>query len=344
MTASMTSAPARTNARVASGAGGVVLLYHRVRQLDFDPQLLAVTPAHFAEHLEVLSRVAQPMSLRDLVVRLGSGSSATHRVALTFDDGYADNLHAAGPLLERFAVPATVFVTSGYVDGDREYWWDELERLVFRSRVLPARLRLTIDGLSFGFDLDAASASPVIVDGNWNVTCAHDPTMRHRLYRALFDRLRPLPSEVRERTLSDLRAWCGLPRRVRDSHRPLSGDELRRLHGHGIVDVGAHTVTHPVLSSLSAPDQAFEIIESKRALEAWIGQPVSSFSYPFGTRRDYTNDAVRAVRESGFEIACANVPGVATPRSDRLQLPRVLVRDWDGDTFTKKLREVGVAV
>src|SRR5690606_6268251 len=92
---------------------GLILMYHRVERLANDPQLLAVTPERFAEQLEILTRHYRVVSLHELNRTLRAGRSLRRMVALTFDDGYADNLYNAKPLLERFDCPATVFVTTG---------------------------------------------------------------------------------------------------------------------------------------------------------------------------------------------------------------------------------------
>jgi peptidoglycan/xylan/chitin deacetylase (PgdA/CDA1 family) len=106
-----------------------ILLYHRVAELERDPQRLAVTPEHFDEHLRVLGATCTPVAYADVPSLLRTPRRLPERaVAVTFDDGYRDNLHAAKPLLERHGVPATVFVASGYVGSGRAFWWDELER------------------------------------------------------------------------------------------------------------------------------------------------------------------------------------------------------------------------
>jgi peptidoglycan/xylan/chitin deacetylase (PgdA/CDA1 family) len=139
------------------GAKVLILLYHRVADLKLDPQLLAVTPEHFAEHLEILRRYSRPMSLQGLLVALRNGCLPRQAVVVTFDDGYADNLHCAKPLLERYDVPATAFVTAGYVGSQREFWWDELERLILVPGRLPEELRVNINGSIRQWALGGAS-------------------------------------------------------------------------------------------------------------------------------------------------------------------------------------------
>lgn len=333
----------RTSGPAAPGHVAV-LLYHRVTNAALDPQLLCVSPEHFERHLEIVRRKAQPLSFDDLRACLATGAFPDRGVVVTFDDGYADNLQEAAPLLERFRVPATVFVASGYVGGDREFWWDELERIVLGAPELPSKIELSCDEFTLEVDLPDHPTGHDIAQADWNVTRRDDPTRRHTLYRRLFDLLRPMHDGPRTRVLEALATWSGRGRMVRPSHRPMTRDEIRALHGGGLVSIGAHTVTHPVLSKLSLDEQRREICESKRSLEDVLGAPVTTFSYPFGTRHDFTADTLRIVEDAGFDLAWANMPGLVDPDSPRLALPRFLVRNWDEETFLRKLTEFGVCV
>jgi peptidoglycan/xylan/chitin deacetylase (PgdA/CDA1 family) len=112
---------------------------------------------------------------------------------------------------------------------------------------------------------------------------------------------------------------------------------VQKLAADGLVEVGAHTMTHPVLSELSVNSQYVEIAESKRKLEEVLGQAVTSFSYPFGGQSDYNAATMKLVKKVGFSCACSNFPGYVRWGSDPYQLPRYLVRDWDGDEFQEQL-------
>lgn len=100
----------------------VVLLYHRVAESNSDPWALCVSPRHFAEHLEVLHRLGSVVRLRQLVHSLTCGDLPERAIVISFDDGYADNLHAAKPLFDRYGMPVTVFLTPGHLAS--EFWWD----------------------------------------------------------------------------------------------------------------------------------------------------------------------------------------------------------------------------
>jgi peptidoglycan/xylan/chitin deacetylase (PgdA/CDA1 family) len=324
----------------------LILAYHRVAEIGSDPQLLCVTPSHFAEQLEVLCRRYHPLSLRGLRVRLPLNLWRPRSVALTFDDGYADNLQFAKPLLKRFAVPATVFVTAGQLNRAQEFWWDEMDRVLLATPTLPAELELRI-GQEKHFwrllppsELSPVSGKDVARAGSaWNVLVGSEPTPRQRAYRDLTRLIRGADEAVRAQVIAQLVTWAGLESGGRPEHQTLDPAGVRSLAADGLVEIGAHTMTHPVLAGLSQQLQAAEIADGKRLLEETLGRPVVSFAYPFGSRGDYTDETVSLVKTAGFRCACANFPGLIRRGTDPYQLPRFLVRNWDGDEFARRLAE-----
>ena len=127
----------------------VILMYHRVFESSADPWELCVSPGHFAEHLEVLNGNYQVMSLNELVRALRDAQLPKRGVVLTFDDGYADNLWNSKPLLEKYEVPATVFVTIGSLDSPNEFWWDDLERVLLQEGKSPKHLHLNVQSSAY---------------------------------------------------------------------------------------------------------------------------------------------------------------------------------------------------
>ena len=105
------------------------------------------------------------------------------------------------------------------------------------------------------------------------------------------------------------------------------------------MDIGAHSVTHPVLAALSLQEQRREIEEGKQTLEAVCGQAATSFSYPYGSEADYSNETVQLVRQAGFACACTTRPAAVRHGGDPLTLPRMIVRDWSGEEFRRRLRK-----
>jgi len=340
---------------------GVILAYHRVAELALDPQMLAVTPRNFDEHLQVIRSRFRPVSLRAASELLADGGNLDGIVVLTFDDGYADSLSQLAPLLERYEVPATVFATSGYVGGDREFWWDELEQILLGSPALPRELGLTLRGGERRWDLGAAAVASEeerAAWAGWTILAAGDPSPRHLAYRQLESVFHRLRKEEQQRVLRGLRSWAGTDGTVRESHRVLTCEEVAELAAHPLVELGAHTASHPVLARLTPAEQWLEIDGSKSELERIAGTPITSFAYPFGRRAwrhrlatmlqgperyraDYTRQTARIVRYAGFERAVANLGDRLAPRSRAFELPRVVVHDGSGDTLARVIEQAG---
>jgi peptidoglycan/xylan/chitin deacetylase (PgdA/CDA1 family) len=293
----------------------LILGYHRIADVDWDPFGMTVRPQYFAEQLEVLRSKARPIALRDLVEGLGSGKLPRRCVAVTFDDGYADNLGNAKPLLERFGIPATVFVVTGCLG--REFWWNELQRILARD-TLPRSFLLQVDGRAYEARVDAAPGAA-----------------RDALVTSLADLVRDLSEHSRRRVLDQLWAWSG-PKPDGDPRaRAMTEGEILTLASGGLIDLGSHTIGHPSLATLSRLQQECEIRGSKERLESLLGRAVTSFAYPNGS---WSAETLAIVRQAGFERACASHSDVAWHATDPYRLPRFWVPDYRGSRFSKWLR------
>jgi peptidoglycan/xylan/chitin deacetylase (PgdA/CDA1 family) len=310
-----------------------------------DPWRLSVTPAHFEEHLEVLKRRAPLLNIQELATDLRRGETPRRFLAVTFDDGYADNLYNARPLLKRHGVPATVFITSGWLDRTTPFWWDELQDLILLSESLPETLRLESAEGPWSYFAGPASA-PVdtgrSLSRGWNASSGDAPTKRHAAYLAIHAFLSSQgPSEC-ERGMKQLRAQIAPPPRAGeagDSGRPMTAAEVADLARDGLVEIGAHGRTHARLVRLSAPDQRQEIVESRRHLEEIVHARVTSFAYPFGGAQDFTPETAAIVREEGFVAACATTRGAVRENADPWRLPRYHVVDSDGETLDRRISQ-----
>lgn len=313
----------------------LILLYHRVASLRTDPWGLAIDPRHFEEHLDVITSLAHPISLDRLLRR---ERLPVRPVVITFDDGNEDNARNAWPLLQKYTIPFTTFVLTGSLDGRREFWWDELERLLLTPGAAPCEIQLNIAGCSLSWNLD-------VIDSNFVEWRAWEPppTLRHSAYVALYGALSLLPGDVRHTALETLREQTGLLAESRVGYLPLSSDDLRSMTAGQFMTIGAHTVTHPVLAKLDATAQRLEIEGSKQHLEFLLDRPVNSFAYPYGKSEHYTKETVDLVRQAGFGCACSNFPGLTYPEANPLEMPRWSVSDCDGDQFEKFLSQAWAA-
>jgi peptidoglycan/xylan/chitin deacetylase (PgdA/CDA1 family) len=308
-------------------------MYHRIADEPSDPWRLCVHPDRFAEHLSVLrAERVRLFTVRDLVQAYEDRILPPRAIAITFDDGYYDNLELGKPLLERFETPATVFVTSGHIGASQEFWWDTIERIFLQPGELPARLELRVGEETRRWELGPdASISPAAAERlrDWRPNRS-PPTMRHRLHDEVWKVLFMANRDDRTRLAGELVAWAGLPRTARATHRTMNAEELRLLGSRGFIEIGAHTITHSPLAHMSYGEQVDELHHSKRNLENILGQPVVGCSYPHGR---YNEETLLAVREAGYVYACSSDRGVADRNADSFRLPRLVVEDWTGPLF-----------
>jgi peptidoglycan/xylan/chitin deacetylase (PgdA/CDA1 family) len=311
----------------------MILVYHRVSEATVDPWALGVSPAHFAQQLQVLTTIANPVSLQDLVGARSDRELPPRPVCITFDDGYADNLYAAKPALEAYRVPGTVFVTPGYLGIQENLWWDELAKLILDPVSRQEELGLSVHGYHYAYAFPPSSGEPgnPDPDSKWRAW-ETAPGPRQSAYLAIYEMLVKLTDADREQAMEQLRRDA-TPYADRSQHRCLTEDELRQLATSDLVEIGAHTLTHPVLATLPLDRQQHEIGGSKLRLEALTGKPITSFAYPYGKKNHYTRQTVQTVKANGFSCGLTNFGGLVTRTSNRFALPRFQPMDWDGDRF-----------
>jgi peptidoglycan/xylan/chitin deacetylase (PgdA/CDA1 family) len=260
-------------------------------------------------------------------------------VAITFDDGYVDNLHAAAPLLVRQELPATFFLTSGTLGSDREFWWDELDQLLLQPGALPSRLdmplgdeRRTIEtGPAAAALEDPRSAAAACVP--WEAAAG----TRVGVYYSVWKSLRTLDDVARRVALDSLGRQVGVTASRRDSHRTLTREEaceLARLPG---VEIGAHSVTHVSLPDRTAAEQLQQMQQSRRDLESLVDRPVPGFAYPFG---DISRRTLQLAESAGFDYACTTEAGCVDHATRPHRVPRIVAEDWPAERLAQRLAEV----
>ena len=278
-----------------------ILIYHRARATPdpiFSDEIDAAT---FERHMALLAAEFNVLPLGEACARLARGGLPARSVCITFDDGYADNEQTALPILKRFGLRATFFVATGFIDGG----------IMFNDGVIEAVRRAPAGT----YDLSRLNL------GRYSLG---DHTSRRAAIDALLSRIKYRPVGERDALVEQLAAaMCAtLPTDL--MMRPA---QIRRLHDEG-MEIGGHTVNHPILAVLDAQQARTEIICGKRRLEEITGAPINLFAYPNGKPgRDYGPRDVGLVREAGFTAAMSTLGGVAHRGSDILQLPRI--GPWD---------------
>lgn len=315
----------------------VVLMYHRVAELESDIWNLAVTPAHFEQHLRVLQQAGNVISTAELADRLKRNALQRRSVVVTFDDGYRDNHLVVKPLLERYQLPATFFIASGNSGEEKEFWWDELEAIFLLSEQLPSYFSLPINGNKIEADLTEEqhlSLSLRQQHRRWSAVNEAPPTLRAALFYRVWSLLKTLPHAGQQKTLHELRQWTGSPGAVRPGYPSMSVAELQELSRNELFTIGAHTVTHPALGSLAPAQQAKELSRNKAALQL-IAQDIKYLAYPYG---EYTNETVAIATDLAFEAAFTTQAQAATKDTALHCIGRFQVNDCTGEEFARYLR------
>jgi peptidoglycan/xylan/chitin deacetylase (PgdA/CDA1 family) len=273
-----------------SWRGLLVFNYHRVGSPTDrdDPDLFSATLEDFDEHVRLLGG-------RFEIVAAGrtdlDATTPARRIAITIDDGYRDQLGAA-EVLKAHGVPGSFFICTGFVDRPHVAWWDEIawltaqppEEDVPASRWLPDGLRVS----------------------------GRSPAQLRRLVNAAYKRC---ASDEGEQFLNALAAWFGRPRLGDEDavDQWMTWDEVRSLRRNG-MDVGGHSVTHPVLATLTEDRQREEIAGSLRRLTEELGETVDTFAYPVGSRASFNDRTAAILADLGVRRAFSFCGGINTPR------------------------------
>lgn len=299
-----------------------ILMYHRVAEESFDPWGLAVTPANFADQLRWLAANRTMLPLTEFAARHRECSLPETAIAVTFDDGYACFADAAQPQLERFGIPATVFLPVAIVEHGGAFWWDELESIVLGSN----EGSLQLDGREFPLGPKIAS------DGDWRPG-SKPRTPRQSAFQAIWALLRAKRPADLESAMDELRGSAGsLP--PASSKRAMDPRQVRELASRG-VEFGSHALTHPWLASLDRAGKIREIGDSVGRCQALTGVRPTTFAYPYG---NFDGESEQIVAESGFSCACTTEGRPVTPESRAFALSRIGVGNCTGNQLGRALR------
>lgn len=273
-----------------------ILYYHRVNE-DRDPFFPSISTRLFDQEMRHLALHYKVVTLREMLTRLEQGSPEP-LLAITFDDGYQDNYQNAFPILQRYSLPATIFLTTGSVDSRQALWFEQLAEALKKS----AR-----ESLDLEIDIPRRF---------WLRTEAE----RLEANRGIFDLLRRLADVERRQWLEYILRDLAVAIEDR-TNKMLTWDDVRLMKAHGI-DFGGHTVTHPFLSRLTPERVAWEVGECKRRIEDELQDAVDCFAYPNGREEDFGKWNKEAIRSAGYRAAVTTIWGQNYRTTDPLELRR----------------------
>ena len=297
----------------------LVLMYHRVINLELDPW----------------NKLVRPLSH---INKLIQNKNNTHpSLFITFDDGYMDNFLNAKPILEAYDLPATFFISTKQIGTSQTFWWDELTDLILNSPVLPKDLDLNFTHSFFSFDLknDRILTEKLRnLHKTWNATLP-PPSLRAQLYVDLWGYLSNLEYHEQQQIMGQLREWAGkYSEDFEMNNISMEKSQLQSLSFNPLFQIGAHTNSHPLLPRLNKEEQKKEIYESKQFLESMSNLSIDSFAYPSGK---FDQNTLEILKSQGFKTAFTTNPRLVKPTTDPLLIGRYQVNNWTGKEFKQQL-------
>lgn len=287
-------------ARALSGGKPRILVYHNFSAWGEGESPVSVACLRY--QLEYLRRHFRVVKLSELCRQLAVGRPARKLLALTVDDGRRNFYEFLFPLLKELQLPATFFVVSSFISQQDWLWSD---KVLWLSRQPSPAEELSSEKLP-----------------------------------AFFAKLNNMPPEARNACIESMAQGMGspIPKHAPPQYAPCSWDELREMCDSNLVEIGSHTVTHPILSTLQDHESADEIATSRSQLEEQLGRSIEVFAIPNGTHKDYRPAQVKQIREAGYLGAAATWEGLVGPGTDPYQLPRIGIASWtDHARFTARV-------
>ncbi len=313
----------------------VVLMYHRVCDLETDPWGLAVSQNNFESQIELLTQNFKVLPVSDLAKQLNSGNIQHKSVYVTFDDSYRDNYIYAKPTLEKYACPATFFVPTHFIGKQELFWWDELEFIILHSVTLPSSLKLQVEEQTymFDFEIEPLSKENIVKQKAWRWP-AEPPTKRCEIYLKIWEILKPLPYSTIVETLNRLRNWSGFDSSLSHESFPMTEEELKILASNPLFDLGLHTHTHAALPNHSPEIQKKEIGACENFLRENKYQYLKAIAYPYG---NYGDETLYIVEQNKLELGFTTREEPITQHAMPLCLGRFQINNDDGIALKKNL-------
>lgn len=284
-----------------------IILFHRINVLKNDKWDLAVTPYHFEQIISYLKENYQILRFTDDISHIDRPS-----VVITFDDGYEDNYLNAFPILKKYNVPATIFVTTENIDSDKEQWWDRLTHMFFYNSNLPKY----IDYLGKRYWLENE----------------YDKT---KALRTVHKNLLAQPNKNREYSLLKIEELLRIEGDNICLGKSLTSDEIRDMDRSGLITIGGHTVTHTNLAAETVSKQYYEIVDCKKTLENIVEHEINVFSYPFGKDEHLSVTIEDTLKKCGFKRCAVNYKGLVKENDNLFYLKRNAVWGVDLKKFIK---------
>lgn len=313
----------------------LVLMYHRIGDELVDPWELSVSAANFEEQLAVIS--SHVISVSDLVQQLRNGYIKKNSICITFDDGYTDNATLALPVLKKYGCPATFFITSGGTLNSKAYWWDILAEIFLKQPKLPASLEIPVADKFFSYTLEnngVLSKEDLQKHALWRWP-ADAPTQRSRMYLAVWQMLRDMPTTEINCVMEKLVNWSGYDlSATKADDLPMNEAQLKLVANSGLVSFGVHSVSHPALGAHAINDQRAELLDCRNYLAQHFENYEDVVAYPYG---HYNRETLALMEGEKFGAGFTTEEKSVLVSSNKYALGRIKVGNHQRNEFKKMI-------
>jgi len=305
-----------------------ILAYHRIVDISennkylYDRELISASASDFEWQMNYIKKNYEPISFTQFTEYLiGNTKLPKKAVLVTFDDGFNDNYHTAYPILKKLNVPATIFLSTGYIGGKETFWFDWLAHLLF---VLPNG-GLYIQQLDMKLNLSNSFSE------------------REKIFLQLITKLKKVKNDIRLDVLNDLkRRYKSILEIETEQNKtyslPMTWDQVLEMSKNGI-EFGSHTVSHPILSSLTREQLFSELSESKEIIKKNIGKDIDVLAYPNGLINDFNEDVQIIAKELGYKVGLSYISGSnSLNKLDLFAMKRIAIEtDTSRQLFLSKM-------
>jgi peptidoglycan/xylan/chitin deacetylase (PgdA/CDA1 family) len=260
----------------------IILMYHKINY-ENDVLGLTINPVFFDRQIQYLTNQYSILPMSEALYRLKSGTLDRNTVVITFDDGYRDNYTIAYPILQRYQAPATIFITHDAVESGT-FGWHRFDTSIMMSQ-------------QNELDLEKFGLRKYLLARNID---------RGKAVVELHSKMKKMPDTDRRAVEKYVLNVLGDP--VGNERIMLCWHEIREMQQSGLITIGAHTLTHPILTQISKDSALEEIRDCKKYIEKEIGSSVDFFAYPNGRAVDFDNAIIEMVKGSGYQAACSTIP------------------------------------
>jgi len=267
----------------------IILMYHRISDInncDLDLDIV-VTPKEFERQMEYISKNYNPISFNELMECLENKKNLLgNSVIVTIDDGYKDCYMNAYPILQRYKVPATLFLATNYIDSQELYWWDKVAYAINKTNL-----------------------------SSFSVPELGTYTLRSRIQRAeairnILKKLKKMKDGDKNKIVNELVQMLKVEIDNEVTKELfLTWEEIKEMSENG-MDFGAHTCSHAILTRVPFEQAKNEIIKSKSVIEGQINKKVDFFAYPGGTINDFDERIKETLKNDGFKAAVTTIHGI----------------------------------